>query len=115
MNITLCDKDLKGDVPRFEFESKGLARQSIFDWLMTKDFFSSVFVCFPNHKTSGYGNDCREEQTEILVSHNDEEILDMVERLFFFEKDLSKIDFAIFEFGSYEEAFKYCIDLKEGF
>lgn len=115
MNITLCNKVLIGDVPQYSFNSKKEALELIEHWLVNKNFQKSVFVCFQTWERGNLlGEDAREDHHSILVSHSESEILSMVQ-LYFSELDNENIDFAIFEFSSYEESFKYCIDLKEGF
>ena len=111
MNLTLCDKDNKGDIPSWEFSDGKEAIMLTEKWLMAKDFDESVFVCFPR-----WGEECflkrRCEHDSILVSHCLDAILDMANA---YLVGFTTADFFIFEFESYEEAFNYCIDLKEGF
>jgi hypothetical protein len=113
MKITLCDKVLNGDVPSFQFEDKDKAIDFIYDWLKTKDFKESVFVCFANWRNLPIEL-LRDEQNSILVSHVWDDITDMVESYLDVES-FDEMDFSIFEFESYQEAFRYCIDLRESF
>lgn len=109
MKITLCNKDLEGDIPMETFENRDTAYFTVIDWLNTKNFEESVFVCFSIIKDLPI-NQLRDEHNSILVSHNLDDITDMLERYISY-----KLDFSIFEFESYSEAFGYCIDLKESF
>jgi hypothetical protein len=113
MNVTLCNKKYNGNIPMYDFDNKEEARELITYWLENKDFENSVFVCFQNFRNTP-DEYLRNEQIAILVSHD----LDSID--FFIDDNfqcnsIEKIDFAIFEFESYKEAFLYCIDLKEGF
>ena len=113
MDITLCDKNQKGDVPVYSFDEWEKAIDFIYDWLRTKDFKESVFVCFPSWINLPKGN-FRDEQNDILVSHSRSGITDMVE--YYLDSDqYEEMYFSIFEFNSYFEAFNYCIDLRESF
>ena len=113
INITLCDKVLKGDVPYYEEDNKEDAIELIHHWLSNKDFDNSVFVCF-NNWDSTESEDYRGDQSSILVSFNMDDIEIMYET-YIRECSNEDIDFAIFEFPTFEEAFMYCTDLKEGF
>lgn len=113
MNITLCDKVLNGDIPSYQFDEKEKGIDFIYEWLKTKDFKESVFVCFPNWRNLPV-EDLRDEQNSILVSHVWDDITDMVESYLDVE-NFKEMDFAIFEFESYTDAFGYCIDLRESF
>ena len=113
MNVTLCDKVLIGDVPRYEFKDKQEAINLVHHWLENKDFDKSVFVCFQNWRGLPI-KELRNEQRSFLVTHCWDEIACMFED---YLEDINDddFDFAIFEYGTYQEAFKYCIDLKESF
>ena len=102
MKITLCDKVLNGNIPSYQFDEKDEGIYFIYEWLRTKDFSKSVFVCFENWKNS------------ILVSQSWDDIIDMVDAYLDVE-NFKEMDFSIFEFESYKDAFEYCIDLREGF
>lgn len=113
MKITLCPADLKGmDIPTYEFKDyhKELVKidKLVHDFICTDD--GKAYVCFQNWRDSSNYED---EHVAILVSHDylsiDSFMVDNFEGY-----DSEDIDFSIFSFNSYEEAFKYCIDLKEG-
>jgi len=115
MNITLCDIEYNEDIPQYKFEDKNEAYDFIIDWLETKDFDKSVFVCFNNWRNLPI-EELRNEQVSLLISHSWDDITDMVE--YYTTENFCKtveLDFAIFEFESYKEALEYCIDLKESF
>ena len=119
ITLTLCDKKLIGDIPVYEFKnvehSKNLNEAfKIFNlWLNTKNLNKSVFVCFESIRDLP-NKELRDEQQSFLVSHNWGHITD------FCEARLSgwnyyNVDFAVFEFNNYKEAFEYCKDLRESF
>ena len=112
MRITLCDKVLKGDIPVYDIERDD-AEALVYDWFDSKDFSESVFVCFESYRNLE-GKELRNEQNSILVSHSWDDILDMAE-MYFERNSHENVDFAVFEFEDYQNAFKYCIDLKESF
>ena len=113
MNITLCDKVLNGNIPSYQFDEKEEGIYFIYEWIKTKDFSKSVFVCFANWKILSVKN-LRNEQNAILVSHSWDNIIDMVDYYLDVE-NFKEMDFSIFEFESYKDAFEYCLDLREGF
>ena len=113
MNITLCDKWFNGDIPSYQFDEKEKGIDFIYEWLWTKDFKKSVFVCFANWRNLPI-EELRDEHTSILVSHCWDDITDMVESYLDVES-FKEMDFAIFEFESYQDAFGYCIDLRDGY
>ena len=120
VSLTLSDKVLDGDIPQYIFEQPVTnadeindAQALFYQWLESKDLKESVFVCFEN-----FGQlvveDLRDEQKSFLVSHDFDAIADFcTEGLMV--KDGLDIDFAVFEFADYREAFGYCTDLKESF
>ena len=109
-SITLCDKVLIGDIVKIPIKTKEEGIELIEFWLKNKDFNNSVFVCFQSWKNVS----CRDEYQDIFVSHKKEQI-----ELFYTQSiediSLKDLDFCIFEFESYEESFKFCTDLTEGF
>jgi hypothetical protein len=113
MRITLCDTILKGDIPMFDCTDSEKGLKIVTEWLETKNFKTSVFVCFSNNP---YLPDSRlsEEQTSFFVSNDWVEVTDFVADFFSCESFVS-LDFCVFEFSTYEDAFGYCKDLKEGF
>jgi|19_taG_2_1085344.scaffolds.fasta_scaffold54449_3 hypothetical protein len=122
MNISLklCDKKLNGDIPNYQFnlleidsEQLNDAQKLFYHWLESKNLEESVFVCFENHR--GLPNEeLRNEQKSILVSHNWDDITDFCEEHLKANADYD-IDFAVFEFSDYQDAFGYCKDLRESF
>ena len=99
------------DIPRLQRPSlRGSMKAT---WLRTKDFSKSVFVCFANWKNFPVKN-LRDEQNSILVSHVWDDIVDMVDS-YLDVVDHKEMNFSIFEFESYKDAFEYCIDLRESF
>ena len=114
MNITLCPTVLIGDIPNYSFNDKSEAMSFIVAWLQERDFDKEVFVCFCNNRNLP-NEFLRDEQTAFLVTHDIGAIEDFT--LTYVECcDITEdFDFAIFGFENYQEAFKYCIDLKESF
>lgn len=108
-NVTLCDLELHGlDIPNYEVNNFRELEELVCHWLDTKRE-KTVFVCFQSWTTENYEN----EHQRILVTNVTEDItLDELSII----SNISIIDvcLSIFEFKTYEEAFKYCIDLKEG-
>ncbi len=113
MKITLCNKIFEGDIPIYEFDSKENAIRFIDGWVDSKNLDESVLVCFQNWRELPIKK-LRNEQRSFLVTHDDYEVSEYVENLFS-SIPIDEIDFAIFEFENYQEAFKYCADLKESF
>lgn len=113
MRVTLCNKKLIGDIPVYKFESIQEGFSVIWHWLNNKDFNNSVFVCFATINNLP-NNQRRNQYDSILVSHNLKEIGDWQAKINR-QTPIDEIDFAIFEFGSYKDAFGYCTDLTEGF
>lgn len=111
LKVTLCPKDLKGDIPQYSFKKKKDALKFIDDWVFEKNYCKSVLVCFQNYRKTEI-HDFRNEQTSILISHNWDDVVNFVDRTV---NGLKKqyVDFAIFEFEDYQDALSYCKDLKE--
>ncbi len=111
INLTLCPKDLKDDVPKFDFKDSYDAVKAMSEFLDKIDFLNAVLVCFVDYLQDKHTND---HYDTILVSHNHDEIFDFSYKCILdCEEGISS--FNIFEFDSYQEAFKYCLDLKESF
>ena len=110
MKVTLCDKIINSDILTHSFDDKTHGLSLVNHWLENKDFNKNCFVCFQTWET----DNVRDEQQEILVSHNLEQIelfcIDIVENI-----DLKDISLCIYEFKNYHDAFRYCSTLKEGF
>lgn len=113
MKITLCDKNLNGDVPTLEYYDKKDAIEIIDIWISTKNLEESVLVCFMNFPAE-FHDEFRNEQRSILISHDQLDIYVFIETQFDVD-NWHELDFAIFEFDSYKDAFGYCADLKESF
>jgi hypothetical protein len=112
MKITLCDKFINGDIPVYDFkkEEKSYATHFVADWLNNKDLTTSVIVSFASYKDLPMDK-LRDEQKSILVSHVFSDINDFAN--YYIKQNIDH--FAMFEFESYQEAFRYCIDLKESY
>lgn len=120
INLTLSRKNENGDIPTFTFQNLPVdldsdfandAQMKLYDWIKTIDFPNSVLVCFETFRND---RDFRNEVDTILVSNSLDEIVD------FYESHLelkytNDINFSVFEFENYKDAFEYCIELREGF
>lgn len=120
ISLTLCDKKLNGNIPSYHFdllkidsEHRNDAQELFYHWLESKDLEKSVFVCFENHRGLP-DQELRNEQSAILVSHNWDDITDFCEE-HLKANAIYDVDFAVFEFSNYQEAFGYCKDLRESF
>lgn len=120
INLTLSRKNENGDIPTFTFQNlqidlnqeyANVAQMKLYDWIKTIDFNNSVLVCFETFRVD---RDFRNEVDTILVSNNWDEIVDFCENHLDC-KYTNDVDFSIFEFESYKDAFEYCIDLRESF
>lgn len=120
INLTLSRKNENGDIPTFTFQNlqidlnqeyANVAQMKLYDWIKTIDFNNSVLVCFETFRNE---IDFKNEVDTILVSHNWDEIVDFCESILGF-KYTNDVNFSIFEFESYKDAFEYCIDLRESF
>jgi len=108
--ITFSDENQAGDIPTFDISKEKLLGEYatiVNDMLYTRE--GMVVVCFQSWKDADYEN----QHQDILVSKNDIQIEDfLITAVEDIEDEL--IDFNFFCFDTYEDAFKYCIDLKEG-
>jgi hypothetical protein len=113
MRLVLCDKDLKGDIPDYAFTNSAKCIKKFDNWINKKNLDISVFVCFAGWKGLEY-KDLKDEHNSFLVSHNFDDISSFVDEYlsYRFNKDM---DFFIYEFNTYQDAFSYCIDLQESF
>jgi len=108
--ITFSDKNQAGDIPTFDIKKEELLNDytTIFnDMLYTRE--GKIVVCFQSWKNAKYE---LQHQT-FLISIDEILIEDFLENNIKDIKD-EDIDFNFFCFHTYEDAFKYCIDLKEG-
>lgn len=99
-----------GDIPTIEFID-----EDEFDYYLSYvhraiDVNSSVFVCFNAYEWRNHEN----RYTSFLITKNANEVIERASNINKHEHFSSK-DFNIFCFKNYEEAFKYCSDLKEGY
>jgi hypothetical protein len=108
MNITLCNKELREDIETHQFDDSDKGYGFVIDWLQTKDFDKSVFVCFDT-----WHDEFRDSHTTIMVSHSCDMITDFFIN-YFDVHNWKELYFSIFEFDTYKEAFDFCIDLREG-
>ena len=118
IKLTLCNHDEKGDIPLFEPTSKEEFNKMIEAFLYGKEDRKTVFVCFDSY--SDYEDvEYTNEHSRFLITKFSEDIfvgeMSYLEYEYFdnINQDF-KLNYNIFEFENYEEAFKYCIDLKEG-
>ena len=120
INLTLSRKNENGDVPMFTFPNAQMylnaelanpAQLKFYEWIETIDLANSVLACFEIFRVEeNYRNDV----CAILISHDWYEIAVFCESHLDYKRG-ADVSFAIFEFENYEDALKYCIDLKEGF
>ena len=108
--ITFSDVNQAGDIPTFDISKEKLLGKYttiVSDMLYTRE--GKIVVCFQSWKDADYQN----QHQDILVSKNDIQIEDfLITAVEDIEDKL--IDFNFFCFDTYEDSFKYCIDLKEG-
>lgn len=111
--LTLSDVKNEGDIPQLNYDSRQDFDKIINYWLGSKKDKKTVFVCFPCLSPDKVKYE--EEHPDFFISNRIfelkeycEEVGDSIEAFGQFN------DFAIFEFKTYEDAFGYCIDLKEG-
>ena len=126
IELTLVDKVLNGDikplmykdVKNYEFTEPGDEEISFLNepqeiaeyWLDSKDL-DSVFVCFRSFSGEPY----ELQNRTILVTNQHFEVSEFI-RMFTDVDPMPDeyVEISIFEFESFEEAFKYCTDLKQG-
>ena len=108
--LTFSFSNQAGDIPTYEFTKEEI--QSEYFNTITEQLELSedkVFVCFQSWSTGIYSL----EHQDFLISNSDIIVVQ------FFEKHIEHIldediKFNFFCFETYEDAFKYCISLKEG-
>jgi len=112
--LTFSFSNQAGDIPTYEFTKEEINDNHftfISDQLDLCD--DKVFVCFPSFEEDGVNN--HEDYKLAHPSFYVTRFSDDAEMYFFsYQKDLADFNFSFFCFETYEEAFKYCIDLKEG-
>jgi hypothetical protein len=108
--ITFSDENQSGDIPTFEINKEELldiSTTKVNDLLYTRE--GKVVVCFQNWEDSEWEN----QYKDFLISENDIVIEDfIITSITNIPNDL--INFNFFCFHKYEDAFGYCMDLKEG-
>ena len=103
--ITLSFSKQAGDIPTYEFTKFQLDNEDfIEEQLRLSD--DNVFVCFQSWKNEPY----ELEHPTFLVSKNIDDCLEWFSEHITFIT-CKEIDFNFFCFETYEQAFKYCIDL----
>ena len=121
ISLTLCDKNVISavDIATYEFKDVKSSEymnepQELFHhWLDKIDLKKSVLVCFENIRGLE-SEELRNEQQSFLVSHKWDDITDFCDNHLNCDASYD-INFAVFEFEDYYNAFKYCKDLKDGF
>jgi len=110
ISLTLCDKNHKGNVPVYEFKKvesgyrpENKAIELLEHWISKKELDKSVLVCFETF---------HDEEYTLLISQCKGDIMDFSDRNLLTGGE--KIKYSVFEFDNYQDALKYCIDLKEG-
>jgi len=105
IKLTLSRLFEDGDIPSYEITNEKEILLILKNWLDTTEI-DSTFVCFESFENVEY----KDEHPTFLVSNNKDDIKMFIVRIL----DEVDFNFNIFEFENYEEAFNYCIDLKEG-
>jgi len=110
VKITFSDENMAGDIPTIEISKEKLlsAFYNEIDTLL-ENRNGKVIVCFQSIENVDYEN----EHFAFCISHDDIVISD------FYDWQLKQINrenihLNFFCFDTYEQAFGYCIDLKEG-
>lgn len=108
--VTFSDENMAGDIPQFEISKELLLSEyeSNVDVLL-ESRNGKVVVVFQSWATDNY----QYEVQEVFVSSDEIAIQDFYTELVRLIAD-KDIDLNFFCFDTWEEAFKYCIDLKEG-
>jgi ABC-type polysaccharide/polyol phosphate transport system ATPase subunit len=115
IKLTLCPKVLEGDIPSYEVENEEQAIKMVNDWVSNIKLTETVIVAFENFRGLEI-EQLRNEQTALMVSHDWADIIDYCEAIIMSPgQDRHETDLSLFAFENYQEALKYCIDLKESF
>lgn len=104
IRLTLCDKKLIGDIPQYNLKSFAEVEEMINHWLETKKT-PGVFICFDWNEGVKY----EDEYTRFFITHKPLEVKNNFLPMIKLSNHI-----AIFEDATYEDAFGYCKDLKEG-
>ena len=110
--ITIAKSKLDGDIPTYEF-TENEVRSDYFTFVDDQIENEKVVVCFPSLIESKENEDWEGEHPVFLITN------DPLEASVYFynyigENQNLKYDFNFFCFETFEEAFDYCKDLKEG-
>ncbi len=106
--ITLSFSNTAGDIPTYQFTKFQLDNSTFLEEQLNLSN-DKVFVCFQSWKNEIYE---LQNHTFLITSSIEDAILwyeDYIENI-----NCNNIDFNFFGFESFEEAFEYCMDLKEG-
>ena len=106
--ITISLSNTAGDIPTYNYSIEQILNDEA-EWIIDALDLSNdkVFVCFNSWEDADYEH----EHTEFLITNSD---VDAYNYFINFTKTCSHINFNFFCFENYEEAFGYCINLKEG-
>ena len=116
MKITMSFSNQAGDIPVYSFDVSEILKPDfclIQDNLDTCD--DSVFVCFPVDKISLQNEDYKFVHNDFFITNCSEEAYIYFENFVTLYNKSEAFDFCFFCFQSYQEAFEYCLELKEGF
>ena len=109
IKITFSDEKQAGDIPTYEFNKEELFdgyKNNLQDLLELRN--GKVIVCFQSWRDVPYES----EHIDFFITNDDIQAWVYLEKT---KDDVgSDFDFNFFCFENYEEAFNYCIDLKEG-
>jgi len=119
IKITIAFSGTAGDIPTYEFKDDEVNDTS-FSFIQEQLDLSddNVFVCFKTNIGLEFdlGEDYKNEHTEFFITNDKEDaesyFYSIAEPHLILRTD--NLNFNFFCFENYEEAFKYCIDLKEG-
>jgi hypothetical protein len=115
--LTFSFSNQAGDIPTYEFTKEEIRDEHflfISEQLELSD--DKVFVCFPSFKGQGvdYSEDYKKQHLSFYITNDTDDV-----EIYFFNYqenygDYESMNFNFFGFKTYEDAFEYCIDLKEG-
>ena len=111
--ITFSQSNTAGDIPNYEYSLQELKDGHFTDvYEMLENTDDTVFVCFQSFSED---KECTYEQEhpDILVT-GDKESAELYFNYVLNERGNEPFNFNFFCFTSFEEAFRYCTDLKEG-
>jgi hypothetical protein len=135
INVTLCRNDYQknGNIPQFKFKEFSNDIQKLvndhFEIIPLSTFMTDkpylhftkyVYVLFQNYRNTEFKVKYNEEINTMIVTNDLNKMVNCIknieEEIKHFQKDYSNktFDYAIFEFETFEDAFGYLKDLKEG-